>query len=306
MRWLNYHHLYYFLTVVQKGSVTAAARHLRLAQPTISAQLKALEDSLGHKLLEKKGRYLQLTEIGRHVHGYAEEIFSLGSELFKLVDGIAIPEGQPLRIGVVDSLPKHVAYRIIDPIFSTKPTPRVVHYEDTSEKLLAMLSIQEIDLVLSDSPIPPNVKIKAYNHLLGETGISFLGNPKLVTKYTSGFPFSLHDAPLLLPTPNSVLRRELDTWFQHKGIQPNIVGEFQDSAIMKIFAKSGRGLIPVPSVVEKDILNEYDLKVLGRVSEIRERFFLISAERRLKHPAVVTLNAQAHQSLFQQHRKTHR
>lgn len=298
MRWLNYHHLYYFLTVCQKGSVTAASRHLRLSQPTVSAQLRSLEDVLGHKLFEKQGRSLVLTETGRCVRDYAEQIFALGSELFRVIEGAIIPTRQLLKIGITDMMPKHVVYRLIDPLFATHPSLRIVFYEDTSERLLSMLSIQEIDLVIADTPIPPQVKIKAFNHLLGESAISVLATRKLAKKYKKHFPHSMDNAPILLPVTLAVVRRELDTFFQSLSIQPSIVGEFQDSALMKIFAKSGRGLLPVPSIVEKEVCTEYSLSVVGRITEVKERFYLLSPERRLHHPAVSQLHDRAQRGLF--------
>lgn len=297
MRWLNYHHLYYFWRVAKQGSVTLASQELRLAQPTVSAQLKQLEATLGITLFDKVGRRLKVSESGQIVYRYAEEIFSLGSELFEVIEGKVAGRSQALKIGVCDVVPKTIAHRIIEPAYEQRPIPRIVCLEDNSERLLAALAIQEIELIISDSPIPPTARVKAFNHYLGECGVTLLAARDIADRYRRGFPRSLNGAPFLLPAPPAAVRRELDRWFSESGIMPEIRAEFQDSSLMKIFARSGAGILPLPDLVEKELAAEFGLSVVGRIPKITERFYLISAERKLRHPAVAHICESA-QRLF--------
>ena len=301
-RWLNYHHLYYFWRVAKLGSITDACKELRLAQPTVSAQLKGLEDTLGEKLLMRHGRSLRLTEFGQLAFQYAEQIFSLGTEFLDVVDGKHDGHPEMLRVGIADVVPKLVTYRILAPLFSVNPLPRLVCSESSAEVLLTELSVHHLDIVITDCPIPPSIRVKAYNHLLGESGISFLAAPSLANKIKHKFPDSLSDVPMLMPTRASALRAEIDHWFESKKIHPHIIAEFQDSALMKLFGKAGRGIMPVPTIVEEEAMSEFQYKVVGRVPEIKERFYLISLERKLKHPIVQSLFADAHRIFT--HKKT--
>ncbi len=298
MEWLNYHHLLYFWVVAREGSVTRASEQLGLAQPTVSGQLKALEDSLEEKLFSRVGRRLVLTDVGRVVYRYAEEIFSLGRELQDTLKDR--PTGRPVRltVGVADAVPKLVAHRLLLPALSLPEPVHVVCREDKPERLLAELSVHAVDLVLSDAPVPPGVMVKAYSHLLGETEIAFFATEALAAAHRRNFPRSLEGAPVLLPTENTTLRRSIEQWLDHERIRPKVVGEFEDSALLKVFGQAGTGLFPAPAVIEAEVRAQYDVKLVGRVPGVKERFYAISAERRLKHPAVVAISEAAREKLF--------
>ncbi len=298
MEWLNYHHLLYFWTVAKEGTIAAACEKLMLAQPTISAQIRALEQALGEKLFRRRGRYLVLTETGRVVYQYADEIFSLGRELIDTLEGR--PTGSPVRfnVGVADVLPKLVAHQLLKPALNLPEQVRLVCYESTQAELLAKLAIHELDLVLSDSPIGPEVQVRAFSHLLGECGVSIFGTKELVDSYRRRFPASLDGAPVLLPTSNTVLRRELEHWFDAEDIRPAVVGEFDDSALLKVFGQAGAGLFAAPDVIEKEIRRQYGVRVVGRVESVQERFYAISVERKVKHPAVIAIAHAAREKLF--------
>ena len=298
MEWMNYHHLLYFWTVVRTGGVANAARELRLAQPTVSGQIRALEHALGEKLLERSGRRIVPTEVGRMVFGYAEEIFAAGRELQDALKGR--PTGRPARliVGIVDAMPKAIVRRLLEPALALAEPIRMTCHEDKAEVLLADLAVYQLDLVLADAPVPPSIKIKAYSHLLGETGVTWFASPKLATAHRKQFPMSLDGAPVLLPTENTSLRRDLERWFDEIGVRPNIVAEFADSALLKTFGQTGVGLFAAPTVVEAEIQRQYAVKAIGRAGEVRERFYAISVERRLTNPAVVAITEQARDELF--------
>lgn len=298
MEWLNYHHLLYFWTVAREGSVTKASEILGLAQPTVSGQLKALEESLDEKLFARSGRRLVLTDVGRVVYRYADEIFSLGRELQSTLKDR--PTGRPVRfsVGVADVVPKLVAYRLLLPALTLPEPVHVVCREDKPERLLAELGVHSLDLVLSDAPVSPGVSVKAYSHLLGETPVAFFGNEALAASYRRGFPASLQGAPLLMPTENTTLRRSLDQWLEQQQIRPHVVGEFEDSALLKVFGQAGKGLFPAPAVIEDEVLEQYGVKLVGRVESVKERFYAISVERRIKHPAVLAISEAAREKVF--------
>ena len=298
MEWLNYHHLLYFWTVVRTGSVAAASEKLRLASPTISVQIRRLEDQIGEKLLRRSGRRVVPTEMGQAVFRYADEIFSLGRELLNMVHGR--PTGRPLQliVGVVDVMPKSIAHWLIEPALRLDERVRLVCREATPEQLLAQLSVQTLDVVLSDAPIAPGVKVRAYNHLLGETGVSFLGDAKFLRTHRRRFPKSLHGAPLLLQASNTAIRRGIDEWLEGLEIRPEIVGEFEDSELLWEFGKGGEGVFAVPTVLEKHLTRMYGVRVLGRTDAVRSRYYAISVERRLKHPAVVAICETARREIF--------
>ena len=298
MEWLNYHHLLYFWTVARTGSVTRASRELLLAPPTISTQISRLEESLGEKLFERVGRRLVLTEMGRIVFRYAGEIFSLGRELTDTLRGR--PTGHPLKlvIGIADIFPKGVAYRLIEPALHLDRPVRVICREDPSDRLLALLALQELDLVLTDAPIAPGMKIRAFSHLLGESGVTFLGTGRLARAYSKGFPDSLDGAPMLLPTDNTALRQELDRWFESRHVQPRVVGEFEDDALLTEFGRTGHGIFPSLSVLHRARRHTKDFHRVGSTDEARARVYALSIERKLKHPAVVAICESARGKLF--------
>jgi LysR family transcriptional activator of nhaA len=298
MEWLNYHHLLYFWTVVRAGSIHKAAAELRISPPAISTQLKILEDQLGERLLERSGRRLVLTETGRTVFSYADDIFSLGRELLDVVKNR--PIGRPLRldIGIVDVMPKVIAQLLIEPALHLEKNVRVVCSEAASDKLLARLATHELDLVLSDSPVDPSLSIGAYSHLLGECGVIFVANPKLAHKFRKNFPKSLDGAPIFLPTDNTALRRNLDLWFETESVRPMILGEFEDYALLRAFGETGSAIFPMPSVFEKQPDKLRGLAKIGHTDKVQMHFYAISAERKLQHPAVVAISNAARQELF--------
>lgn len=298
MEWLNYHHLFYFWTVVREGGVTAASRRLRLAQPTISGQLRQLESSLGEKLYERRGRTIELTDVGRTVYRYADEIFTVGRELQDVVKGR--PSTRPLRlvVGVADVVPKMITYRLLQPAVRLPRPVHLVCREDRPDRLIADLSVHELDLVISDAPIAPHVKVRAFNHLLGETGVSVFAAPALAKGLTRRFPASLDGAPFLMPAEGTALRRGLETWFEAGGVRPATVAEIQDSALLKVFGQSGAGAFAAPTVIEREIVRQYGVRVIGRTDAVKERFYAISVERKLKHPAVVAISEAARGEVF--------
>jgi LysR family transcriptional regulator, transcriptional activator of nhaA len=293
MEWLNYHHLLYFYTVVREGSIARASQQLRLAQPTISGQLRVLENSLGEKLFTRVGRNLVPTEMGQTVYRYAEEIFSLGRELQETVKGR--PTGRPLRfsVGIADVLPKLIAYRLLAPAMQTGQDVRIVCLEDRPERLFAELSLHGLDLVLTDAPLAPTVKVRAYSHLLGESEVALYASPKLAAKLKRGFPKSINGVPIYLPVESTTLRRGLEQWFQAESLRPEVVGEFQDAALMKVFAATGSGLVPSTAVIEREVHRQFGLVPVGKVPRLRERFYAITVERKIKHPAVLAIAAGA-------------
>lgn len=298
MTWLNYHHLYYFWLVAREGSIAKAAEKLRLAHPTISKQLKQLEASLQDRLFDRVGRNLVLTEFGQTVFRYAEEIFSIGRELQDAVQGR--PSNRPLRfmVGITDVLPKLVAHRLLKPAFDLPEEVHLICHEGRHDDLLAELAVHRLDIVLSDSPVSPTVHVRAFNHLLGECGLTFFATEELANKYRHKFPSSLDGAPLLIPTERTAVRRELEQWFFNQGLRPKIIGEFEDTALMKVFGQDGMGLFPAPTVIEKDVCRQNSVHVVGRLDAVRERYYAISVERRLKHPAVVAICDLARQNFF--------
>jgi LysR family transcriptional activator of nhaA len=298
MEWLNYHHLLYFWVVAREGGLVPAGKVLHLSHPTLSAQVHALEGRLGEKLFTKAGRKLVLTQTGRVVFRYADEIFTLGREMVDTVRGRST--GQPLRldVGIVDVVPKLVARRLLQPALSLAEPVRIACSEGSYETLLADLALHTLDLVISDAPVPPGSSVRAFSHALGETGISFFGAKSLAQAHKRSFPRSLDGAPMLLPLEQLPLRRVLNQWFDRNDIRPRVVAEFEDSALLTEFGADGVGIFASPSVIEKDILRRYDVRLLGRAEGIRERFYAISVERRMKHPAVVAISDSARQELF--------
>ena len=298
MEWLNYHHLLYFWTVAKEGSIAKACDKLRLAQPTISGQLRLLEETLGEKLFARAGRGLAMTEVGQVVYRYADEIFGLGRELQDVLKGR--PRGRPLRllVGISDLVPKLIAYRVLQPVLSMPEPVQLVCHEDAPERLLAELAEHRLDVVLSDAPIPPTIPVKAFNHLLGTCTVTIFAAPRLAARYRKNFPTCLDGAPFLVPMEGSSLRRPLEQWFDSESIRPRLVGEFKDRALMTTFGQAGAGVFAAPSAIEREIHDLYRVVAIGRIDSIVERFYAISVERKLKHPAVVTISEAAKEKLF--------
>jgi LysR family transcriptional activator of nhaA len=291
MEWLNYHHLLYFWTVAREGSIAAATKKLNLTQPTISAQLRQLEESLGEKLFEKSGRGLVLTEAGHVALRYADEIFALGRELRDTLRDR--PTGKPRRvtIGIADMVPKLIAYRVLRPAFENAEIEMVCR-EASSEVLLGLLGQHEVDLVITDAPAS-GAPLRTYNHLLGESGTTFFAAPALAASAKKQFPKSLHGAPLLLPGEGTQLRRALELWLDSTGIEPRRIGQFDDLALMTAFGRAGTGIFPGPSSIEDEIEAQYNVRVVGRLPEVKERFYAVSAERKIKNPIVSAITSAA-------------
>lgn len=298
MQWLNYHHLLYFWTVAREGSIARACDKLLLTQPTISGQIRELERSFGAALFTKVGRNLVLTDAGREAYRYADEIFSLGRELQNAMQGHPTGRVARLLIGVQDAMPKLISHKILEPVLCQLETVHLVCHEGSHEQLLTRLALHELDAVLSDAPASPTVKVRVFNHLLGECGVSFCAAPGLAAKYRRKFPSSLGGAPFLMPLPETSLRKSLDQWLEDSGIRVDAHGEFADSALLKAFGQAGAGVFVVPSAVETEVCRQYRVKVIGRVDSIRERFYLISIERKLKQPIVASITELARRRLF--------
>lgn len=298
MDWLNYHHLLYFWMVAREGSVTRACQRLHLAQPTVSAQLRQLEKRVGTRLFERRGRHLELTETGRLVLEYADEIFTLGRELQDVLSGQ--PTERPLRftVGVPDALPKLLTYRILEPALKLPDTIQLVCVEGKMEQLYAELAGHQLDLLIADSPAGPGVRVRAFSHLLGECTVSVFAAPALARKYRRDFPRSLDGAPLLLPTRNTLVRRSLDQWFDAQSIRPRIVGEIEDGALMKTFGMAGLGLFMGSTAIEAEIGQQFKVRCLGRLESVKERYYAITPERRTRHPAIVAITQEARRELF--------
>ncbi len=298
MNQLNYQHLFYFWTVAREGTISKACKSLFLTQPTISAQLRTLENAAGTKLFDRVGRQLVLTAEGQMVYRYADEIFALGRELQDTLKGRPPGHAKRLVVGIADVLPRMIVYRLLEPVLSLPEPIQLICHDDKTEKLLARLAIHELDVVLSDVPASPFVNVRAFSHSLGECSVSFMGSPKLVAQYRRGFPKSLNGAPFLLPMEGSSLRRSLDQWFDSEEIRPVIRGEFGDSDLFEVFGSVGVGLFAIPTVVEENVREQHHVKVLGRIESIKERFFAISVEKRLKHAAILAITDTARHRLF--------
>ncbi len=297
MDWLNFHHLRYFWTVAKEGSLARAAATLRVSQPSISEQVRELEAALGEKLFRREGRANKLTDAGHLVFGYAEEIFSLGRELINAVQQRPGARTLRLYVGIVDSFPKLVTNDILAPVFAMPQAVHVICREGKLEDLLAQLAAHRLDIVLSDEPASSSANFKTFNHPLGDTSTTFCAEKKSAARLRRGFPRSLHEAPALLPAENTTLRRALETWFREQHLEPRIVAEFDDLALMKVMAAAGRGFIAVPTVALKDAVTHYAFQIVGEATQCRLHFHAITAERRLVHPAVVVLKEHAQRRL---------
>lgn len=298
MEWLNYNHLLYFWVVAREGGLTQAGKVLKLSHPTLSAQVHALEERMGARLFEKSGRRLVLTETGRLVFRYADEIFTIGRELLDTVSGRSPGQAPRVNIGIADAVPKMVVRRLLEPALADAAGVRLVCREGSFEQLLGDLALHSLDVVISDAPVPPGSAVRAFHHLLGETGTTFFASPKLVALSEKPFPEMLDGAPMLLPVEGLTLRRALNVWFERHRLQPRVVSEFEDSALLKSFGAGGLGIFAAPTVIEDEVARQYDVRPIGRTEEVRERFYAISVERRLRHPAVVQIFESARHGMF--------
>ncbi len=298
MEWLNYHHLLYFWTVAKEGSIARACGKLSLAQPTISGQLRMLEDSLGEKLFTRVGRGLALTDEGRMVFGYAEEIFGLGRELQDVLKGRPSGRRMRLTVGISDLVPKLVAHHVLQPVLSMPEPVHLICHEDSPERLMTELAEHHLDMVLSDAPAGSPNRGKMFSHLLGSCNVNIFCAPTVARRYRSRFPACLDGAPFLLPLEGTTLRRNIDEWFDSCGIRPAIAGEFKDSALLQTFAQAGAGLFFGPAAIAGNIRETFKVVSIGQVESLHERFYAISMERRLRHPAIVAITQAARGQLF--------
>ncbi len=290
---LNYKHLHYFRTVAKAGAINRAAEKLHLTPQTLSGQISTLEERLGVALFRRSGRRLELTDAGRTALTYADEIFDVGAELEEALQNSAAARVHPFRVGIADVVPKAIAYQLLAPALTLDEPVRLVCREDRLEQLAAELSIHRLDMVLADRPLPPTMDIKGYSHPLGECGIAFLAARAVAEALAPDFPANLNACPLLIPGEDSALRIPLLRWLERKAIQPTIVGEFDDSALMGAFGQAGAGVFPVPLTTMQAVMRQYDVVEVGQTLDIRERFFAISVERRLSHPAVLAVSEAA-------------
>lgn len=298
MHWLNYHHLLYFWTVVREGSVSKAAVTLQLSQPTVSAQVRMLEHALGQQLFIKKGRTQLLSDVGRTVYRYADEIFGIGREMMETLEGRTAGRSMPLTVGIANAVPKLIAYRLLRPAIEQPDPVRLVCWEADPEQLIGRLATSTIDVVIANVPAPAHLPIKVFNHLLGESDVAFFAATPVAKRLRRQFPASLHKAPMLMPTTNSPLRHALEGWFDRHAITPQIVGEFEDSALMKVFGQATGCVFPAPAAVADDVAQFFGGRMVGRAETVRERYYVISVERRLTHPGVVAMTDVARDEIF--------
>jgi LysR family transcriptional activator of nhaA len=294
---INYKHLHYFWVVAKQGGIARASERLHLTPQTISGQISLLEESLGEKLFTKVGRNLELTETGRLVLSYADEIFSLGGELEDALHNLPSDRPMVFKVGIAEVVPKTIAYRLLAPAMKLPNPVRIVCKENSLDDLLGELALHRIDMVIADGPIPSGLNVRGYNHFLGECGISFLAVPRLAKKLSKNFPQSLHGAPVLLPSEINVVQARLLSWLDGLHIYPRIVGEFDDSALMKVFGQAGSGVFIAPSAIADEVAKHYGVQIIGSTDEVREQFYAISVERRISHPAVVSITETAREWL---------
>jgi LysR family transcriptional regulator, transcriptional activator of nhaA len=301
MEWLNYHHLLYFWVVAKEGSIVAASKQLRLAHPTISGQIHRLEEVLGKKLFVRKGRNLALTDDGRVAFRYADEIFSLGQEFLDTVKGQTNGRPISLFVGVSDVLAKSIVYRILEPALRLDDEVRIICRDDRSlDAFMGELAMHTIDVVLTDAPAGAGTPLRAFSHLLGECGSCFFAAPKLARSCRRRFPQSLDGVSFVMPSANSTLGRSLQEWFASHDIRPKIVAELDDAALAKMFGEEGLGVFVAPAVVEQEVRRRYDVHLVGRADDLRNRFYAISLERKIKHPAVAAICEVARKHIFAQ------
>ena len=298
MEWLNYHHLYYFWTVAREGSVAAASRQLHVGRPAISMQLKSLEKFVGAELFHRRGRYLELTKTGEMVQAYADDIFAMGRELVDVLRGRPTGRPQRFRVGIADVMAKIVAFQLLLPALDADEQAVLECREDDPNRLFAQLAVHELDLVLSDIPLAPGLDVSAYNHVMGESTTTLFAARAVAPELERGFPRSLDGAPFLMPSSAAAIRNSLQHWLEEQDLRPTVVAEFEDGALMKVFGQAGRGVFPGPTVVAQQICDNYDVAPIGVLDGVRERFYAISPERKIRHPGVARIVESAKQGIF--------
>ena len=296
---MNFKHLHYFWVAAKAGGIMRAGEQLHTTPQTLSGQIKLLEDWLGRKLFRKSGRKLELTDDGRLALGYAEQIFTLGEELEAAVrqarGGQQVLE---FRVGVADSVAKSVAYRLLEPALSVPEPVRLICSEGKFPELLSQLALHRLDLVIADEPMSKRISIKAFNHPLGSTTMSFFCAPALKDKLRGAFPACLNDMPMLIQGASASVRQQLEGWLTRHQVQPRVIGEFDDGALMTAFGRQGRGVFMAPTVLEAETVAQFGVKVIGRTDELVEEFFAVSVQRRITHPCVVAITDAARGQLF--------
>lgn len=296
---MNFKHLYYFWVTARAGGIMRAGEQLHTTPQTLSGQIKLLEDWLGRRLFRKSGRQLELTEHGRLALGYADQIFSLGSDLEAALRQVRGTQPRlDFRVGVADSVSKSVAYRLLEPAFSMVQPIKLLASEGKFDDLLAALALHRLDLVIADEPMPKRVSVKAFNHALGHSALSFFCAPGLKSRITGSFPACLDGLPMLVPGASSSVRRQLEGWFARHQVTPVVVGEFDDAALMKAFGREGQGVFMAPSVLEDETCTQFGVTVVGRTAELVEEFYAVSVERRISHPCVLAITDAARGQLF--------
>lgn len=295
---LNYKQLHYFWRVAKDGGITRASERLHLTPQTLSGQISLLEDNMGVRLFRRVGRRLELTDMGQLALSYAEDIFRVGGELEEVLR--TSPSGRPLmfRVGLADVLPKSIAYHLLAPAMELPEPVHIVCKEDKLPRLLAELAIHRLDLVLADSPMPADAEVKGYSHKLGECGVALFAHPKLAERLQGDFPACLEGAPLLIPGEGTAMRGRLLRWLTAQDVHPRIVGEFDDSALMRAFGRGGNGIFPAPALIADEVCRQDGVQVIGQAETVPERFYAISVERRLSHPAVLAILQAASRELF--------
>lgn len=295
---LNFLHLFYFWMVVRHRGISSACELLHLTQPTISTQIRKLERSLGQKLFDRSGRELELTEVGKTVYEYADDMFAVGRELLGALRGMPSDRTMRLVVGMPMVIPKLIIYQLLAPVLHLRQAVQLVIHQAPLDTLVADLLRHQYDVIISDTPIAPHQRVRTFNHLLGESGVAICGRAELVARYRKRFPQSLDGAPLLLPTPNTEMRRLIDRWLDNTGISPNVVAEINDSALLKEFGGAGAGLFPVCVAVLPHVKRQYDVEVVGNLDDLRLQFYAITLQRKLTHPAVVAISQIARDELL--------
>jgi len=295
---LNFKHLRYFWMVAKCGSIVAAGKQLHLTPQSISGQLRELEESLGVDLFRKAGRGLEVTETGRRIFSYADEIFALGNELLDVAFDKTATKSRPFRIGIADSVPKSVAYRVVEPALRLGEAVRLICREGQLASLLAEMAVHRLDMVIADRPMPTNLNVRAYNHLLGESDLTVFGTARLARSLPGGFPALLDKAPFLLPGEDVAVRPRLVQWFEAQELSPRVVGEFDDSALLKSFGQAGAGLFVAPTAIADYVCQQYAVQALGRIDSVVEQLFAITNERRLTNPAIVAVVKATRRDVF--------
>ena len=286
---LNFKHLRYFWMVAKSGGIARASEQLHLTPQSISGQLGELEDSLGVKLLRRIGRGLELTDMGRRIFSYADEIFALGDELLEVASDQGVKKSLPFRIGIADSVPKSIAYRVVEPALRLGEPVRLICREGQLASLLAEMAIHRLDLVIADRPMPTNLNVRGYNHLLGESDLTVFATPALAQSLSGNFPALLDKAPFLLPGEDVAMRPKLVQWFEAQHLYPRIVGEFNDSALLKAFGQAGAGLFAAPTAIADYVSRQYGVQAVGSIDSVAEQLYAITTERRLTHPGIVAI-----------------